>query len=314
MYRWVTWTLWGIGVATTIGRAILRFQVQKTYLAEDYLAFICLIFLTAVTGLGTILEPTFGDIHSCLMNAERVDINLKVAISADVGSDLLSTVVPHPLPPTPLTRVSRLYRDHKLTRPVMILPLFLLMKARISAKQKLGLACMFSLGLIIIVIAFVRLSEIKKVIGIDERDDTVLIQAPIRFALWSQIEGSIALLVTNIPAFRSLIAPPGGISIRPANQYCGRPSFPQLSRRARAVEGSDVAGQKRTSKPRLSRPSLEMHNLHSESSSDGNPEELGEGQAQRRSTLAILRTTEVNIQSHMRDDERYVSHPFVPPA
>ncbi|OAX83498.1 hypothetical protein ACJ72_02132 [Emergomyces africanus] len=380
MYWGVAWALWGVGVVTTIGRAALRFQVQRIYLAEDYLAFICLIFLTAVTSLGTVLGPIFFDlmdylhaakidptnfstydydnmtkeistalkllfcqmllfwttlwaakfsilaffgriviglpryikifwlvfalvlatyvtclltnfltcsplsatwtpnIDTCLMDVKRVDINLKVAVGADVGSDLL----------------------------IMILPLYLLMKARISTKHKFGLACMFSLGLIIIAFAFVRYHEIKKVT--DDKDMVELLHTPIRLAMWSQIEASIALLVTNIPAFRSLIATPRGISIRPAKKHRGRRSFPQSSSGTRPSEGLYPAGQKRTLNRRLSRSSFEMHSLHSESSSYENQEELGEGQAAPSSlALAIVRTTEVNVHSHTRDDEKYSS-------
>ncbi|EER43722.1 predicted protein [Histoplasma capsulatum H143] len=112
------------------------------------------------------------DRSACPINVQRVDINLKVAIASDIGSDLL----------------------------IMLLPLSLLMKARISTKQKIGLACMFSLGLIVIAFAFVRFREIKEVSSLNETDEIVLVQGPVRLALWSQIEAAMALLITNIPA------------------------------------------------------------------------------------------------------------------
>ncbi|KKZ64885.1 hypothetical protein EMCG_09203 [[Emmonsia] crescens] len=380
-YWGVIWTLWGIGFVTTVGRAILRFQIQNKYVAEDYLAFICLILLTAVTILGTILEPIFGvvleyllagkihppptpdflqiapsltfglkllfryfhlsllvweddvdnavqpgadflddfmggyvvfvlvlagylaciltaflacsplsnnwsSVHrSCPMNVERVDITLKIAVGVDVGSDLL----------------------------IMLLPLFLLMKARISMKQKIGLGCMFSLGLIIIAFSFVRFYEIKKVTRVLETDYTVLIQGPICLSMWSQIEAAIALLVTNIPAFRSIIAPPGGIGIRPAEQFCGRPSYPQKSGGTRLSGRLETEGQKRIPASRVCRFSREMHSLHSESSLYESQAELGE-QTPGRSAPGIMRTMEVNVDSHSRGDELFVSHPFVPPT
>ncbi|QSS50804.1 hypothetical protein I7I53_05951 [Histoplasma capsulatum var. duboisii H88] len=70
-----TWGLWGLGFITTVGRAILRFQVQETYVAEDYLAFLCLVLLTAVTILGTIIEPIFGDLLRYML-AVKVHLDL----------------------------------------------------------------------------------------------------------------------------------------------------------------------------------------------------------------------------------------------
>lgn len=195
----------------------------------------------------------------------------------------------------------------------MLLPLFLLMKARISTKQKIGLGCMFSLGLIIIAFSFVRFYEIKKVTRIRELDYAVLIQVPIRLSMWSQIEAAIALLVTNIPAFRSLIAPPGGIGIRPAEQFCGRPCYPPKSSGTRLSGGLETEGQKRIPASRVCRSSFEMHSLHSESSLYGSQAELRE-QAPGRSTPGIMRTMEVNVDSHSRGNELFVSHPFVPPT
>ncbi|KAG5298770.1 hypothetical protein I7I50_06104 [Histoplasma capsulatum G186AR] len=198
----------------------------------------------------------------------------------------------------------------------MLLPLSLLMKARISTKQKIGLACMFSLGLIVIAFAFVRFREIKKVSSLNETDEIVLVQGPVRLTLWSQIEAAMSLLITNIPAFRSLIAPPGSTPIHPARKYSGRPSYPERGGGVRLDGGlEDAASQMRVPKRHLCRASFEMDSLHSESSVYGSRVELGEEPTDvRRLTLGIVRTTEVDVDSHFRGNELFVSHPFVPPT
>ena len=87
----------------------------------------------------------------------------------------------------------------------MILPLRLLVTLQISLKQKLGLACLFSLGTIVIVFAFIRLSKVTKATAESQINPTTEADGPILLSLWSTIEAAVSVIVANIPAFRSLL-------------------------------------------------------------------------------------------------------------
>jgi hypothetical protein len=89
--------------------------------------------------------------------------------------------------------------------PVMLLPLRLLVTVRISLKQKLGLACLFSLGIIVIVFAFVRLSKVTKATAESQINPTTEADGPILLSLWSTIEAAVSVIVANLPAFRALL-------------------------------------------------------------------------------------------------------------
>jgi len=87
----------------------------------------------------------------------------------------------------------------------MLLPLRLLVTVRISLKQKLGLTCLFSLGAIVIVFAFIRLSRVRIATTGPRSNPTTMADAPLILSLWSTIEAAIAVIVANLPAFRSLL-------------------------------------------------------------------------------------------------------------
>ncbi|MCJ1460585.1 hypothetical protein MMC28_010967 [Mycoblastus sanguinarius] len=62
-----------------------------------------------------------------------------------------------------------------------------------NVKQKAALAGIFSLGAIIVIIAIVRVVEIKA---------TIQHVDPVWLALWSAIEASVAVIVSCLPSFR----------------------------------------------------------------------------------------------------------------
>lgn len=86
----------------------------------------------------------------------------------------------------------------------MVLPVRLLMTLRITLKQKVALTCLFSLGIIVIIFAFVRLFQVIKATAESQTDPTTIANGPILLSLWSVIEAAVAVVVTNLPAFRSL--------------------------------------------------------------------------------------------------------------
>jgi hypothetical protein len=66
---------------------------------------------------------------------------------------------------------------------VMLLPLRLIWTLRISATQKLALACLFSLGIVIVAFAFIRLYDVTKAASEEAVDETKLADAPLILSL-----------------------------------------------------------------------------------------------------------------------------------
>ncbi|KAI5839616.1 hypothetical protein DFP73DRAFT_598599 [Morchella snyderi] len=78
---------------------------------------------------------------------------------------------------------------------IMALPLRLIINLKISAKQKFGLVIIFSLGLLCIAFALIR--ALLSSVG-----DSI---SPIWLTTWTQVEGSVAVVVACLPALRGLL-------------------------------------------------------------------------------------------------------------
>jgi hypothetical protein len=115
------------------------------------------------------------------------DISIKFATSADVIADIF----------------------------IMILPLNLLRKLQVSARQKCGLAIIFSLGTIIIAFAITRLVQVTK--ATSNPDPRTLADGPVILSMWSHIESSVSVIVATLPAFRwALDSKSGRTGARPS--------------------------------------------------------------------------------------------------
>ncbi|KAI4172252.1 MAG: hypothetical protein LQ343_003687 [Gyalolechia ehrenbergii] len=80
---------------------------------------------------------------------------------------------------------------------IMALGLKLLRKLRVSPREKLALAAIFSVGLIKITFAVIRVVKIGA---------SATHVNPIWLALWSMIEASVAVVVACLPSFKVLFA------------------------------------------------------------------------------------------------------------
>jgi hypothetical protein len=87
----------------------------------------------------------------------------------------------------------------------MLLPLRLIWTLRISVTQKLALACLFSLGMVVIIFAFVRLFNVTKATSEGVVDISKLADAPLTLSFWTQIEAAVSVVVANLPALRSFL-------------------------------------------------------------------------------------------------------------
>jgi hypothetical protein len=93
----------------------------------------------------------------------------------------------------------------------MLLPLRLIWTLRISVTQKLALACLFSLGIVVVAFAVIRLHDVTKATSEGAVDKTKLADAPLKLSLWSQIEAAVSVTVANLPSLSSFMhRQPGG--------------------------------------------------------------------------------------------------------
>lgn len=194
----------------------------------------------------------------------------------------------------------------------MLLPLRLLYIVQISRRQKVALASLFSLGIIVIIVAFIRLHHVTRATSSAQVDPTKIADGSILLSLWSQIEAAVAVLVANLPAFRSLLRSGTTVGWRTgAGKYTYQYRYPGTGSRSGGGSGkrkhsvSGSGGRTRNhwgeSVSRLSQTqtvtgaSLEMQRLPSEESNDGGglkDADAGAG--------GIVRTTEFTVYSGRR--------------
>lgn len=87
----------------------------------------------------------------------------------------------------------------------MLLPLRLIWTLRISVSQKFALACLFSLGIVVVIFAFVRLFNVTKATSEGTVNISKLADSPITLSFWTQIEAAVSVIVANLPALRSFL-------------------------------------------------------------------------------------------------------------
>lgn len=78
---------------------------------------------------------------------------------------------------------------------IMILPIRLLRELQVDRRQKIGLAGIFGVGVIIMAAAIVRCTQIVAYARSD----------PVGLAVWSLVESSISVMVGALPALKTLL-------------------------------------------------------------------------------------------------------------
>jgi hypothetical protein len=201
----------------------------------------------------------------------------------------------------------------------MLLPLRLLWTLRISIPQKLGLACLFSLGIVVVIFTFVRLYNITKATAESTIDPTTLADGPIILSLWSQIEASVSVIVANLPAFRSFLRRQLG-----GPQYISKSSgvtSDNHSRKMYQFNYTSKMDSNRRSRSAIRHQSVELLSL------DGNDDDrwpitskaaevLGyygdDRKIEKSSEDSILRTTEIKVTRSLRIDHKRMDSGNVP--
>lgn len=90
------------------------------------------------------------------------------------------------------------YQNKLRSSAVVSIPIIILRRARIKLRQKYALGFFLCLSLFMVVIAIVRVSNIKGVSVVDLRWEL----------FWQYMEGSIAILMASITAFRTIFLNP----------------------------------------------------------------------------------------------------------
>lgn len=81
---------------------------------------------------------------------------------------------------------------------IMALPIAILPSLQLDTRRKIGLGLAFSLGIIIIVVAIVRMTQVSTglVVGVDL----------IGLAIWSAVESTTAVIVGTLPPLKALLS------------------------------------------------------------------------------------------------------------
>ncbi|KAH8808634.1 hypothetical protein F5884DRAFT_378380 [Xylogone sp. PMI_703] len=321
----IVWTLWVLGLLTTIARIALRLKIQGfRFRAEDYLAISAQAFLTGLAAVITCSAPVFMitrayelavvrdpstplplplDVYtartitalklmfaqmllfwsalwagkfSLLVFFRRMVIGIPKymfvwwAVFTLVLLAYLASMLSNFLTCVPLTKywsatgcsdpknIERSDKSIKFATSVdivadfliMLLPLRLVLTMKISLKQKLGLCVLFSLGIIVIVFAFIRLFNVTQATAESETNPTTVADGPILLSLWSMIEAAVAVVVANLPAFRTLLR----------KRDSSTANSPHERRRGYSTTiGSKVMNKR----PAMLRRDMELESLHS---------------------------------------------------
>lgn len=94
---------------------------------------------------------------------------------------------------------------------IMLLPLRLLHKLQVSRRQKLGLAGVFCVGIMVVASAIARLTQI---IG-QERSD------PVGLSVWGLVESSISVMVGSLPPLKNMLGKKLSRTRRGYSPYAG---------------------------------------------------------------------------------------------
>ncbi|KAI9677634.1 MAG: hypothetical protein M1817_006589 [Caeruleum heppii] len=154
----------------------------------------------------------YFEIGACLSqrSIERTRMSIKVGVAFDVVTDLM----------------------------IIALPLRLLWNLRITRRQKYGLAAVFSLALIIIIVAIVRAVETSSTL-VPTGNLSLERADPMALTIYSVLESTIAVIVSCLPTLRVLVLRPRG-SASP-NDVEGGPASHEMVQGSSGVNSRSMA-------------------------------------------------------------------------
>jgi len=197
----------------------------------------------------------------------------------------------------------------------MLLPLRHVWTLRISVAQKLALVCLFSLGVVVVAIAIIRLYDVTKATSEGAVDETKLADAPLILSLWSQIEAAVSVIVANLPSLRSFMhRRPGGPKYGSQESDISSGSSSDASKRIYQVHHMGKMDTVSRSKSAIRHQSVELESL--DDKEDEARPTTGKAIAMPDTTdrvvamksieagdAGILATTEVSVTSSPRTDQ-----------
>ncbi|KAG5926840.1 hypothetical protein E4U42_002918 [Claviceps africana] len=216
------WVLWSIALGMIAFRITFQWRLYRRLYAGDYFVMLGMVTFTALTAVVTITMPHGYFMANYFISLaqdpstppplpleqinERSVVALKYTFSllplfwTTVWSDGCSR-------PEDFGRQNQTIRfataaDITSDLLTMILPLHLLRNLTVTKLQKLWLVTVFSLSIIIIAVALVRLMQVVEATEESKHDLLAGVRMLLARSLWSQIESMVALIVAALPALR----------------------------------------------------------------------------------------------------------------
>ena len=173
----------------------------------------------------------------------------------------------------------------------MALPLRLLKDLQVTRQQKIALAAVFTLGLLIVATAVVRMTQI---LGQARTD-------PVGLAVWGLVESSVAVIVGSLPPLKSFLAKKLARYGTGGYVYGGNANYLPGSKGARGTPGSHLHTDKSAGGKTSSIP------LEDRDGSDNSVSRLKDGQIVVTKSYGWERTESVgeheSVNMHGPDDE-----------
>ncbi|TLD26401.1 hypothetical protein PspLS_05141 [Pyricularia sp. CBS 133598] len=142
---------------------------------------------------------------------------------------------------------------------IMILPLNLLRKLMIPRGAKAGLFFIFSLGTIIIIFAFIRLSQAVRSMEQVSGDIKEATKTPVILSQWGFLECAVGIIVAMLPAFRFLFSKNrANASKANRGKWPGSSGAPSSGRKTDPVKGRSIATTEEDRTPICDKTDVEM--------------------------------------------------------
>jgi hypothetical protein len=135
---------------------------------------------------------------------------------------------------------------------IMLLPLRLLPKLQVSRRQKVGLAGVFCVGIMVVASAIARLTQI---IG-QERSD------PVGLSVWGLVESSVSVIVGSLPPLKNMLGKTLSRTRRGYSPYAAEDGT--FGRSGRGKVSSALKTRTKTTSIQLKESQLSSH-AHSDS-------------------------------------------------
>ncbi|KAM0548083.1 hypothetical protein ACHAPJ_010141 [Fusarium lateritium] len=183
----IVWVCFTVATLFVLLRLFVRWRQNRTFLADDYwITWAWLCTLTMAILQTQQMDALWYMTH---LSAGRIAVDPKELVAQR------SCDSPHELWMQSFNVIYSTTVNITTDLMIMALPIAVLPSLQLDRKKKIGLGIAFSLGVIIISVAIVRMSQV--IVG--NKVDLV------GLAIWGAVETATALIVGSLPALKSLL-------------------------------------------------------------------------------------------------------------